>query len=103
MSVIIHETNVRASDGKLIKVKELKNGWAEYVDPERTCCKPMRGGSICLLDKDHKSKRHSSSVYYCEACGKARPNPPYKTQQVIVYGEVDDIFHFCFMCVEVNK
>ena len=72
----------------------------KVADPNETCCKAMRGNSICLLDKGHKSKRHSSSVYECELCGKARPNPPYKTQTVIIHGEVDDIFQFCFLCAK---
>lgn len=102
MSTYIHESNLREQDKTLIKVRDLKNGWAEYVHPDRTCCKPMRGGKVCLLDKGHKSKRHTSSVYYCDACGKSRPNPPYKTQQVIIHGEVDDVFHYCFICTEVE-
>lgn len=91
----------------------------EYASRERTCLHKMRGwkttslrrdertgrvyeqtethDGFCLLDKGHKG-RHSTVVFYCDGCGKARRGAP--TQYGYDgNGEID--VSFCFMCTHV--
>jgi hypothetical protein len=42
-----------------------------------------------------------SAMIECDGCG--RRCRPYRTQNVIVCGEVDDVFHFCFLCVKESE
>lgn len=37
----------------------------------------------------------------CDGCGKERR--PYRVQEVVVCGEVDDVFQFCFFCVKEDE
>ncbi len=37
----------------------------------------------------------------CDGCGKERSI--YRTQEVVVCGEVDDHFGFCFLCVKEDE
>ncbi len=59
----------------------------------------MRHGEGCKLEAGHKSK-HTTVTFTCEICSTPRAGRPFKTETVIVFGEVDDVFHFCFPCVK---
>jgi hypothetical protein len=37
----------------------------------------------------------------CDGCGKERR--PYRTANVYVGGEIDDVFQFCFLCVKEDE
>ena len=37
----------------------------------------------------------------CDGCGKERK--PYRTANIIVCGELDDVFVFCFLCVKEGE
>lgn len=75
-----------------------------FADPESTCLREMRGWQApfryghktqhgyCLLDKGHKG-RHSTVVFWCDACGKARRGEPaYRSEDVSV----------CWFCRNVD-
>lgn len=64
------------------------------------CNHVMQTGETCQLESGHKSKRHTSVTYVCEICGKIRAGAPFRTETVMYYGEVDDVFHFCFLCAK---
>lgn len=64
------------------------------ADPETTCLEKMRDG-LCLLDKGHRG-RHSTVVFYCDGCSKARRS--YPASQDNVSGVA-----FCFLCMKEAK
>lgn len=41
------------------------------------------------------------TMIVCDGCGKERK--AYRTQEVWVCGERDDVFHFCFLCVKEDE
>ena len=61
------------------------------------CGQPVRGGGECSLDSGHRG-HHSTVVFVCEGCGKTRRGQPHATELIIVFGEIDDRFEFCFLC-----
>jgi hypothetical protein len=63
------------------------------------CTKTLRDGQ-CEMREGHRG-RHSTVAFTCEACGKTRRGTPHGTQVAMAWGEVDDVFFFCFMCCVV--
>lgn len=94
MSVNVHESRLQEYVDRGMVVVEHRPPRVEIVDPERTCLHPMMSGR-CLLDKGHRSKRHSTVVFYCDACGRTLRGAPHATQRD-VNGDVDVVF--CFGC-----
>jgi hypothetical protein len=62
------------------------------------CNRPMRDGA-CQMRPAHRG-RHSTVTFDCDGCGATRRGQGRK-YDVIVGGEVDDQFEFCFMCESV--
>ena len=60
------------------------------------CGFTLRSGS-CRLNPGHRG-RHTTAVFYCDGCGKARRGRPAIAANVWVSGEIDDTFQFCFPC-----
>ena len=54
------------------------------------CGRSMRGGVVCVMDKDHKG-RCSSVAWMCDGCGKM--------QRSAIAGNGADGEAYCFMCV----
>lgn len=38
----------------------------------------------------------------CESCGREMRSA-YRTHEVVVCGEVDDVFNYCFLCVKEDE
>lgn len=38
-------------------------------------------------------------MFVCDGCGKERRSVAAR-QEVVIFGEVDDTFQFCFLCVK---
>jgi len=63
------------------------------------CNTTMHRGGTCVLDNDHHG-RHTTSAFYCDACGKMRRGQPSAVEEVrLGDGTLDDRFYFCFLCV----
>lgn len=62
------------------------------------CEQPLRSG-LCALNEGHRGK-HTTRAFLCEGCGKWRAGTSHATHVVMVWGEVDDVFDFCFLCAE---
>lgn len=51
------------------------------------------------MDENHRG-RHTTVVFYCEACGNTRRGTPSAIDRVVLGdGSIDDEFAFCFLCV----
>ena len=61
------------------------------------CDKPLQRGGFCQLKDEHKG-RHSRIVFTCDGCGRTIRGYPHKTQNIYAFGEIDDVFEFCFLC-----
>lgn len=66
------------------------------------CEASVKGGGNCILDKEHKGY-HSTVGFVCEICSKTYRGQPYRQEQVIIFGEVDDTFSYCFPCVKKHE
>lgn len=40
-------------------------------------------------------------IAVCEGCGEVRK--VFRTEHVVVCGELDDVFNFCFICVKESE
>lgn len=78
-----------------------KAGWLKFLNPELECCHPMRTG-LCERSKDHKGK-HTTVVFCCELCGRVVPGQPYRQGVYYLYGEIEDVFDYCFPCVKESQ
>jgi hypothetical protein len=47
------------------------------------------------------SKDLRAADWCCEACGRYLPGQPFRSEIVYAYGEQDDRFDFCFLCVNL--
>lgn len=65
------------------------------VNPEQQCCKELNNGRRCLLSLGHKTKRHTSVVFYCDGCGKWRPGDPWSHSYD---SNGDPTCDFCWLC-----
>jgi len=61
--------------------------WKQY-DPQGRVVREQLG--YCTLDRGHLMARHSTSTFYCDACGKTRINPP---------AHADEDVCICFLCM----
>jgi hypothetical protein len=66
------------------------------------CKAPVRGGGECQLAPGHTGY-HSTVTFICEGCGVPRRGQPYRRYIVMVGGEQDDVFEFCFFCVKHDE
>jgi hypothetical protein len=61
------------------------------------CGQSTRWDGPCKLDAGHKG-HHAFVAFVCDGCGKARRGQPHTGGAVMVGGEQDDYFSFCFLC-----
>ena len=61
----------------------------------KLCDQPVRGGGNCQLDPGHRG-HHSTVVYRCDGCCKARRGQPHRWSRD---GEYEKGLAFCFLCV----
>lgn len=80
---------------------------ADYQGPIREFTKDRRAHYYVTLDatKDDWAREVEcgsadlrAADWECDICGRYLPGSPYAVSQVVAFGEVDDTFHFCFLC-----
>lgn len=93
--ITTHFSRVHEYLSKGYVIVEERGECVDVVNSEHTCVHPVRGADkatgpvLCLLDKDHRG-HHSSVVYWCDGCGKARRGRPHAENEHV---------QLCFMCV----
>lgn len=80
-----------------------------YVTEARYVGKPRKAEYVIELDTDTQqrfdwmcgSKDLRAADWCCEGCGRWLAGQPFRSDIVYVFGEQDDRFDFCFLCVNM--
>jgi hypothetical protein len=98
MAATGHQT-VTYSTGHTREVFWMDGTCYDIGEHRKICARPMRGGRICNMDRDHRG-RCCSVAWRCDACNR--------TQRGAVYswgddGEYPHSMRFCFVCVGIRE